>query len=58
MITTNKTIEQIIGEKPFYVSYFKKNGNIREMPQAILHEIDLAKIKKPKIKKKQRIKQN
>ena len=53
MITTNKTIEQLVGEKPFYVSYFKKDGTIREMPQAILHEIDLAKIKNPNINKTQ-----
>ena len=53
MITTNKTIEQLVGEKPFYISYFKKDGTIREMPQAILHEIDLAKIKNPNINKTQ-----
>lgn len=53
MITTNKTIEQLVGQKPFYVSYFKKDGSIREMPQAVLHEIDLSKIKNPNINKTQ-----
>ena len=53
MITTNKTIEQLVGEKPFYVSYFKKDGTIREMPNAKIHEIDLAKIKNPNINKTQ-----
>ena len=53
MITTNKTIEQLVGDKPFYVSYFKKDGSIREMPQAVLHEIDLSKIKNPNINKTQ-----
>ena len=53
MITTNKTIEQLVGEKPFYVSYFKKDGTIREMPNAKLHEIDLAKVKNPNINKTQ-----
>ena len=53
ILENDKTIEQLVGEKPFYVSYFKKDGTIREMPQAILHEIDLAKIKNPNINKTQ-----
>ena len=53
MITTNKTIEKLVEDKPFYVSYFKKDGTIREMPNAKLHEIDLAKVKNPNINKTQ-----
>ena len=53
MITTNKTIEKLVGDNPFYVSYFKKDGTIREMPNAKLHEIDLAKVKNPNINKTQ-----
>ena len=53
MITTNKTIEKLVGDNPFYVSYFKKDGTIREMPNAKIHEIDLAKIKNPNINKTQ-----
>ena len=53
MITTNTTIEKLVEDKPFYVSYFKKDGSIREMPNAKLHEIDLAKVKNPNINKTQ-----
>ena len=53
MITTNTTIEKLVEDKPFYVSYFKKDGTIREMPNAKLHEIDLAKVKNPNINKTQ-----
>jgi len=53
MITTNTTIEKLVEDKPFYVSYFKKDGTIREMPNAKLKEIDLTKIKNPNINKTQ-----
>ena len=53
MITTNKTIEKLAGENSFSISYFKKDRTIREMPNAKLHEIDLAKVKNPNINKTQ-----
>ena len=53
LVHPNKTIEKLVGDNPFYVSYFKKDGTIREMPNAKLHEIDLAKVKNPNINKTQ-----
>ena len=37
MIATKQTIEKIVGNKFFYVSYFKKDGSLREMQSARLN---------------------
>ena len=37
MIATKETIENIVGNKFFYISYFKKDGSLREMQSARLN---------------------
>ena len=37
MIITKQAIEKIVGNKFFYISYFKKDGTYREMNSARLN---------------------
>jgi hypothetical protein len=37
MIATKQTIEKIVGNKFFYISYFKKDGSLRKMQSARLN---------------------
>ena len=37
MIATKETIENIVGNKFFYISYFKKDGSLRKMQSARLN---------------------
>ena len=52
MITTNKTIEKLFGDNPFFISYFKKDRTIREMKKAYL-DLTGRKSKNPNIGKTQ-----
>tara|TARA_Y100001951_G_C11050993_1_gene135576 strand:- start:153 stop:488 length:336 start_codon:yes stop_codon:yes gene_type:complete len=52
MITTNKTIEKLVGDNPFFISYFKKDGTIKAMKKAYL-DLTGRKSKNPNIGKTQ-----